>query len=278
MNKIPGLNIGVFGGSGLYEFFDKEFEVMLNTPYGKPSDKITIGKYKNKLIAFLPRHGRNHTYPPQSIPYAANLYALKKIGVERIIAPCASGSLKPSIKPGHFVICDQFLNFTSGRLDSFFQGEKSKARFNQGKVVHISTANPYCEELRNTVLNSCKQLKIKYRPKGCVVVINGPRFSTKAESKMFRQLGADVINMTQYPEVVLAGELGLCYVTISLVTDYDSGCRDNLKIRPVTTEQVFKIFKRNNEKINDLLKSIIVNIPENRKCDCALSLKNAVVS
>ena len=262
MSKVK---IGIIGGSGFYKFL-KGKEVSVSTPYGKPSDKILISEYAGQKIAFLPRHAKHHQYPPHKIPFRANLYALKKIGVERIIAHCACGSLKPKIKPGHFVICSQFFDRTKGRADTFFEGPR---------VVHVSMAQPYCPELCKLAINSCQKLKIPVHKTGTMVVINGPRFSTTAESRFFTEMGWDIVGMTQYPEVVLARELEMCYVGIALVTDYDVGLEANKKIKPVTAAEVVKVFKQNNQKVKKVILEMLKSIPKARKCSCGQALKGA---
>lgn len=256
--------IGIIGGSGFYELL-KGKEITVATPYGKPSDKILASVYLGREIFFLPRHGKKHQYPPHRINYRANLFAFKKLGVERVIAPCAVGSLKPEIKPGHFVISDQFIDQTKKRLDSFYQGPK---------VCHISVAEPYCQSLRKIAIKTCQKLKIPFHRKGTVIVIEGPRYSTKAESRVRAKI-ADIINMTQYPEVVLARELEICFLNISLVTDFDAGLKGRGDIRPVTTEEVVRVFKKNNEKLKELILETIKQIPRERECECAHSLKDA---
>jgi len=254
------VDIGVFGGSGFYSFLDNVEEIEIDTPYGKPSDKFAIATYEGKKIAFLPRHGKNHQFPPHMINYRANLYAMKQLGVKKILAPTASGSLKAEIKPGDFVICDQFVDRTSGRKDTFFDGPETK---------HPSPAHPYCPELRKLAIQAGKDLGITIHEKGTVVVIQGPRFSTVAESRWFSKMGWDVINMTQYPECYLARELGICYVNISLITDYDAGLEGRDDIAPVTEEEVLKVFAQNNEKVKELLFEVIKRIDlSNDKCNC----------
>lgn len=254
------VDIGVFGGSGFYSFLSNVVEIEVDTPYGKPSDKIAIADYAGKKIAFLPRHGKAHQFPPHMIPYRANLYAMKKLGAKKILAPTASGSLKPEIKPGDFVICDQFIDRTTGRKDTFFDGPVTK---------HISSAHPYCPELRQIAINVGKDLGITTHENGTVVVIQGPRFSTVAESRWFSKMGWDVINMTQYPEVYLAKELGICYANIALVTDYDAGLEGRDDIPPVTEEEVLKVFDENNEKVKKMLFEIIKRIDtDSKSCDC----------
>lgn len=256
--------IGIIGGSGFYEFLKGE-EILVKTPYGNPSDKILIAEHRGKKIAFLPRHGKKHQYPPHKINYKANLFALKKLGFRRIISPCAAGSLQPTIKPGHLVICDQFVDRTKAGNDTFFDGPR---------VVHIATAESYCPELRKLAIRSCQKLKIPFHRKGTVVVIEGPRFSSKAESKNYAKMG-DIINMTQYPEVVLARELSMCYVNISLVTDYDAVLIGKNGIKSATTQEIIKTFKRNDKRLKEMILKMIEDFPDEEKCQCAHSLKDA---
>lgn len=251
-------DIGVFGGSGFYNFLENIEEVEIDTPYGKPSDKIAIAEFEGKKVAFLPRHGKNHQYPPHMVPYRANLYAMKLLGVKKIIGPTASGSLQAHIKPGDFVISDQFVDRTTGRKDTFFDGPETK---------HVSSAEPYCPYLRSIAIETGKSLGISIHESGTVVVIQGPRFSTKAESRWFSKMGWEVINMTQYPECFLARELGICYANIALITDYDAGLEGNQDIKPVSHEDVLKVFDENNEKLKNMLFEIIRRIDLN-KCDC----------
>jgi 5'-methylthioadenosine phosphorylase len=253
-------DIGVFGGSGFYSFLKNVEELEINTPYGSPSDSIALADYEGKRIAFLPRHGKNHQYPPHMIPYRANLYAMKKLGVKKIIAPTSSGSLQPNIKPGDFVVCDQFVDRTSGRKDTFFDGPETK---------HPSSAYPYCPVLRNLAIDTIKNLGITVHERGTVVVIQGPRFSTVAESRWFSKMGWDVINMTQYPECYLAKELGICYVNIALITDYDVGLEGHDDIKPVTHEEVLKVFNSNVENVKKVLFEMVKSINlEYQDCKC----------
>lgn len=260
--------IGIFGGSGFYDFLKNAKKIKMNTPYGKPSGQIILGEYKDKKIAFMPRHGEGHKYPPHKIPYLANMWAFKKLGVKFVLGPCASGSLRPDIKPGDFVICDQFIDRTKRRIDTYYNGLK---------VAHVEAANPYCSNLRKTAAQEADKLGIKEHQKGTVVVIEGPRFSTKAESKWFSKAGFDVINMTQYPECILARELEMCYAGICLITDYDVGLGDYSDMKPVTIEKVLKIFKENNEKLRDLLFAIIERINVKKSCECHSAMRNAVI-
>lgn len=260
-------DIGIIGGSGFYEFFGKGKWKSVKTPYGRPSDQIFLSTHKGRKIAFLPRHARGHKIPPHKINYLANIWALKSLGVKIIIAPSAVGSLQPNIKRGDFVLCDDFIDRTRGRKDTFFDGPK---------VVHISAVDCYCDYLRKITGNILEKNKIRYHKSGTAVVIQGPRFSTKGESKWFTQMGWDVVNMTQYPENVLAREAEICYLNISLVTDYDAGLVG--KIKPVSIEEVIKVFNKNTEKLKRVILDIIINLPKNYKCtQCHCALKDAII-
>lgn len=260
-------DIGVFGGSGFYSFLEDVREVTVETPYGPPSDKIALAKIGDKTVAFLPRHGKDHHLPPHMINYRANMYAMKKLGVSRILGPCASGSLQPHIKPGDFVICDQFVHRTWGRKDTFYDGPVT---------THIGGAEPYCPELRQIAIKAAEGQGLSVHPEGTIVVIQGPRFSTKAESREFSSHGWEVINMTQYPEVVLARELEICYANITLVTDYDVGLEGNPDIEPVSHEAVIKVFNENIKNLKELLYEVIKRIPQKREmCRCGEELKSA---
>ncbi|MFO7265747.1 MAG: S-methyl-5'-thioadenosine phosphorylase [Limnochordales bacterium] len=260
-------DIGVFGGSGFYSFLPNVEEVWIDTPYGMPSDKVAIAEIGGKRVAFLPRHGRDHRLPPHKINYRANLWAMKELGVKRILGPCAAGSLQPHIKPGDFVICDQFVNRTWGREDTFYEGPT---------VAHISAADPYCPETRQVLIEQCRKLGLPFHDKGTVVVVQGPRFSTRAESREFRSHGWEVINMTQYPEAILARELGICYANISLITDYDAGLEDDPSAEPVSHQEVLKVFQANLEKLRSLLIATIEALPAEPSCRCRHALEDAI--
>ncbi|MFA0760258.1 MAG: hypothetical protein HZLCBSQH_000350 [Candidatus Fervidibacterota bacterium] len=262
--------IGVFGGSGLYSMEGATVleEIKVETPFGAPSDLITIVEIARKRVAFLPRHGRKHQYPPHKVPYKANIWAMKALGVERVLAPNAVGSLQRHIKPGDFVICDQFVDRTRHRDDTFFNGPIT---------THVSTADPYCPQLRAIAIEACRDLGIPHHERGTVVVIEGPRFSTKAESRWFTHMGWEVINMTQYPEVVLAREAELCYVNISIVTDYDTGLVAEGEVEPVSAEEVMKNFAASVERARQLIAEIIRRLPVQRTCRCGEALKHARV-
>lgn len=260
--------IGVFGGSGFYQLLEKVEEKALHTPYGAPSDKIALGEIGGRRVAFLPRHGQGHRLPAHAINYRANLWAMKSLGVHRILAPCAVGSLQPHVKPGDFVICDQFVDRTHGREDTFYDGPVS---------IHVSSAAPYCPELRELAVQTARELDITVHPRGTVVVIQGPRFSTRAESKWFSSQGWEVINMTQYPEAVLARELEICYVNVSLVTDYDVGL-EGTGIEPVTAQEAMRVFGENNRRVRELIFRLIPEIPRERSCPCTTALQSATIS
>lgn len=235
--------LGFIGGTGFYKFLESSREERRTTPYGEASAPVTRGELAGQQVAFLPRHGVNHEYPPHRVPYRANLWALKAAGVDRLVTACAVGSLKPEIHPGDFVLLDQFVDRTWGRDATFFDGPE---------VVHTSLADPYCPQLRETIEEAARFMKLPLRPRGTVVVIAGPRFSTRAESRGYQDMGADVINMTQCPEAALARELKLCYAAIAVATDYDAGVQGNPHVRPVTHEEVLRVFSWNIEKIRTL--------------------------
>jgi 5'-methylthioadenosine phosphorylase len=255
--------IGVFGGSGFYSFLEDTEQVELDTPYGKPSAPLTIGDVGGKRVAFLPRHGIRHELPPAQINYRANVWAMKELGVRRIIGPNASGALKRELRLGEFVVCDQFVDRTHGRADTFYEGPET---------THVSAADPYCADLRRILVETARELDIPVRDGGTVVVIQGPRFSTRAESKWFQDAGWDVINMTAYPEGYLARELELCYANISMITDHDVGVEGT---PPVSHHDVIRVFNENNEKLRELLFAAIPKIGSQPQDACATALEGA---
>jgi 5'-methylthioadenosine phosphorylase len=261
---VDAARIGVFGGSGFYSFLDGVRSVEVATPYGNPSAPVSIGTIDGVDVAFLPRHGLQHQFPPHKINFRANVWALKELGVERIIGPCAAGSLKPEVKPGDFVVCDQLVDRTTGRIDTFYDGPGT---------THVTFADPYCPEMRQLAIDAGRNLGIAVHDRGTLVTIQGPRFSTRAESKWFQDAGWEVINMTQYPESYLARELEICYANISLITDYDVGVAG--EIDAVSHEAVLKVFNANNEKLRGLLFAMIPNIPKERSCLCSTALQGA---
>jgi 5'-methylthioadenosine phosphorylase len=259
--------IGVFGGSGFYEFLEDVEEVRVDTPFGAPSAAIRIGDIQGQRVAFLPRHGDKHQFPPHQVNFRANVWAMRETGARRIIGPCACGSLQPDLHPGTFVIADQFVDRTSARADTFYED----------RTVHVSAADPYCRELREILADEAEALGIKVRRAGTVVVIQGPRFSTRAESRWFSAMGWTVVNMTQYPEAWLARELELCYATVALVTDYDVGLQEMPHIEPVSAEAAFRVFADNLARLRGLLFRAIPRIGPQPEDVCATALTSAIV-
>ncbi len=243
--------IGIFGGSGFYKFLDNIEEVKIDTPYGETSDALMIGKIGGRDVAFMPRHGRNHSIAPHKVNYRANVWAMKEIGCKCVFSPCAAGSLQKHVKPGDIVFCDQYVDRTSARLDTYFE---------LGEIQHVSAADPYCPKLREVAIKSAHDLGLTYHDKGTIVVIQGPRFNTKSESAFYTNQGWEVVNMTQYPEVHLVKELGMKPLNISLITDYDAGLIADCE--PVSHEEVMKTFADNIVKLRKLLFAIIENIPD----------------
>ncbi len=261
---LPPAEIGVFGGTAFYSFLDDVEEVAVQTPFGPPSALLALGTVAGRRVAFLPRHGPGHAIPAHRVNYRANVWALRRLGVRRLLAPCSVGSLQRHVRPGDFVVCDQLVDRTSGRADTFFDGPLP---------AHVSFADPYCPELRELAIKHAKEQGITVHESGTVVTIQGPRFSTRAESKWFKDAGWEVINMTQYPEAYLARELEICYVNIALITDYDVGVEGEHDA--VSHEQVVKVFTENNEKLRGLLYSLAPAIPEDRSCICSTALEGA---
>jgi 5'-methylthioadenosine phosphorylase len=257
------VEIGIFGGTGIYDsgILENAQEISIDTPFGKPSDSITVGIFKGRKIAFLPRHGKKHMIPPHLINYKANIWAFKELGITRIIAPSAVGSLKEEIEPGHFALPTQFLDFTKSREGTFSEN---------GRVIHISVADPFCPELQSSILKVVKEQNFHIHKDCTYVCIEGPRFSTKAESKFYRTTGAGIIGMTLVPECQLAREAQMCYASISTVTDYDVWAE-----KPVTAKEVLETLSKNVERTKKVLTDLISQIPKTRSCLCANALKEA---
>src|SRR3954454_2628193 len=247
-------NIGVFGGSGFYSFLDDVETHTLATPFGEPAAPVTIGSLGDVRVAFIPRHGLRHEFPPHRVNYRANVSAMRSLGVRALLAPFAAGSLQPTIHPGDFVVVDQFVDRTSGRADTFYDS------FDDGPT-HVSLADPYDTDLRRALVSAARELDITVHDGGTVVVVQGPRFSTRAESAWYRSQGWDVINMTQYPEAALACEASIPYAGVALVTDYDTGLEGMPGVEPVTQEQVFGFFEDNVHRVRDLLFTAIPRLP-----------------
>ena len=252
--------LGVIGGSGLYQLIDDSTEVKVDTPWGAPSAPISVGTLAGRPVAFLPRHGTDHHLSPHAVPYRANLWALRELGVRRLFAACASGSLQPHLRPGDFVVCDQLVDRTSGRADTYFTDEI---------VCHVSFADPFCPELRAAALLAGASTDTTVHDGGTVVVIQGPRFSTRAESAWFRGNGWDVVNMTQYPEAILARELGLCYATIAMVTDWDAGVAGDPSLPAVDQIDVFAMLEDNAHRVRALLAAALAEVSPDAQCACA---------
>ena len=242
--------IGVFGGSGFYSLLDDVREVKVDTPYGPPSDSFFLASVAGRRVAFLPRHGRRHTIPPHRINYRANVWAMRALGVKAVISPCAAGSLQPDVHPGDFVLCDQFVDRTNGRADTFYDGPI---------VSHLSSAEIYDPTLRSIAAAVIREQEIPLREHGTVVVINGPRFSTKSESRWFSDAGWEVINMSQYPEAYLCRELGMAVVNISLITDYDAGVHTGTEA--VDAMSVLEVFAQNAARIQKVVLEMIGRFP-----------------
>jgi len=275
MNKQDNqtdVKIGLIGGTGFYEFLEEFEDVRLETPYGDTSAPVSIGTVNGRKVAFMPRHGQNHQYLPHEVPYKANLWALRKLGVRHVIGFNTVGSLQREIQRGDFVLCDQFIDRTSGRSDTIFTGANG---------AHISSAEPYCAKMRASTIKALEQLPHRFHSSATVVVIQGPRFSTRAESKWFTGMGWQIINMTQYPEAVLARELELCYLNLSYVTDYDVAAKeivfqDSSEI--VSHEMVVRNFNQDKPRIKEVVNTLISNVVVTDNCTCREALKDAWVT
>jgi 5'-methylthioadenosine phosphorylase len=257
--------VGLIGGTGVYDLglFEHVEEKKIHTPYGDTSDVVTVGSFKGRTVVIIPRHGGKHTIPPGQVNYRANIFAMKELGVTHVFAPTAVGSLKEEYKPGDLVFFDQYINRTSGRDVTFYEGNQ---------VCHVSNAEPFCPSLRGLLHEYVHQLGFSHHKHGTCIVMEGPAFSTKAESKLYQQWGADIINMTTFPECVLAREMELCYVPIAMVTDYDCW-RDSI----VNVDAILATMKQNTQKVKELLTSVIPTIPEKRTCLCKDALKGALM-
>ena len=251
--------IGILGGSGFYELLDDTTEHTLDTPYGPPSDVVVTGSYGGREVAFLPRHGRDHTLPPHRVPYRANVWALQELGVRRVVAPCAVGALRQDLATGTFVLLDQFVDRTRTRQQTFFDGPD---------VQHVAMAEPYCPELRAVAVSALADGGHPHEERGTIVVIEGPRFSTRAESRWYAAQGWDVIGMTQVPEIPLLREAGLCATGIAMVTDHDAGLDDDPGVGPVTQEAVLEVVAANVDRLRSLLHDMVARIPPARGCGC----------
>jgi 5'-methylthioadenosine phosphorylase len=260
VTAAPRADVGVYGGSGFYSFLDDVEHVAVDTPYGEPSAALAIGRVDDVAVAFLPRHGVSHERPPHKVNWRANAWAMHEAGVRWLVGPCAVGSLRADRHPGEMVVLDQLVDRTWGRGDTFFDGPVP---------THVPFADPYCPEMRGPLLAAAGTQGVVAHDGGTAVVIQGPRFSTRAESRWFRSQGWDVVNMTQYPEALLARELGICYAGLALVTDYDTGVEGVADIEAVTMEAVFETLAANVERTRRVLREAIPQIAAlPRACGC----------
>lgn len=260
------VSLGIIGGSGMCEFQELKVirKIRPNTRYGLPSDDILICEHHGQQVAFLPRHGAKHAIAPHKVPYKANLAALKALGVRHIVATCICGSLKQEIPPGSFVLPDQFCNMTWGR-DDYTDAD-------DGAFIHLPMADPYCPRVGQSVLESAARQGIVMISQGIVAVIQGPRFTTRAESRVLSSQGFHIVNMTQYPECYLARELGMCYAVIASVTDYDVGLGTTLSMDPANENVVLPIFWENIRKTKQILLDFVEHHAGQNDCACAADL------
>lgn len=253
--------VGVIGGSGFYAFLDDAREVAVDTPFGPPSDPLTLGEVGGRTVAFVPRHGRDHRFPPHRVNYRANLWALRSLGVRQVLAPCAVGSLLPQHGPGTLVLPDQVVDRTWGREHTVYGDE--------GSVVHVSMADPYCPRGRRVLLQAGEGVGEPLVDGGTLVVVNGPRFSTRAESRWHAAAGWSVVGMTGMPEAAIARELAMCFTSLALVTDLDAGIEGG---EGVTHHEVLEVFARNVERLKSLLAQVVPSMPTDDDCSCRRSL------
>ncbi|MBI2304883.1 MAG: S-methyl-5'-thioadenosine phosphorylase [Chloroflexi bacterium] len=265
---MPSAKVGIIGGSGLYEMeglADVE-EVRISTPFGEPSDALVLGTLEGVRIAFLPRHGRGHRFSPTEIPVQANIYALKTLGVEWIISVSAVGSLKEEIRPLDLVIPDQLIDRTRSRVNSFF---------GRGLVAHVGFADPFCPTLSRLIYEKAAQAAPKVHRGGTYVVMEGPLFSTRAESNLYRSWGASVIGMTALPEAKLAREAEMCYATLACTTDYDCWHETHAS---VSVEMIVSNLLRNVAVSKRVIRETLSHLPQRRDCSCSSALKNAIIT
>ena len=261
---MDSAEIGIIGGTGIYDpgLLNDGKQIRVQTPYGNPSEDITLGEYNGRKVAFIPRHGKKHTILPHMINYRANIWALKELGVKRIVSPSAVGSLKEDLPPGSFVLPSQFVDFTKSRITTFSK---------EGDIFHISSADPFCPQMQDVILDAAKKTGLKLHTERTYVCIEGPRFSTRAESNFFRTaVNADIIGMTLSPECQLAREAQICYTSIATVTDYDVWAN-----KPVTTKEVIETLNKNAESIKKLLAEMVGAVPETHLCKCSNALDEA---
>jgi 5'-methylthioadenosine phosphorylase len=251
--------VGIIGGSGLYSLLDDAEDVVVDTPYGPPSDPLVRAEVLGRQLVFVPRHGRDHRFPPHQVPYRANLWALHSLGVRQVLAPCAVGALDPALAPGDLVVPDQLIDRTTRRPSTYYD---------EG-AVHVPFADPYCPRGRTAVVTAARARSWSVTDGATMVVIEGPRFSTRAESTWLAQAGGSVVNMTMMPEAGLARELALCYTGIALVTDVDAGVEVGETVRQ---DEVFAVFRTSTERLRELLVDVATSLSDERSCDCPRAL------
>ncbi|WP_370147706.1 S-methyl-5'-thioadenosine phosphorylase [Streptacidiphilus sp. EB129] len=266
-SSTPTAEVGIIGGTGLYALADDLAEVVVDTPYGPPSDSLFVGEVAGRRVAFLPRHGRGHGVPPHRINYRANLWALRSLGVRQVLGPCATGGLRPEHGPGTLLVPDQFVDRTAGRAQTYYDGELRPDGV-RPEVVHVSAADPYCPVGRAAAVKAAGAAGWAAVDGGTLVVVEGPRFSTRAESRWYGAQGWSVVGMTGHPEAVLARELGLCYTSIALVTDLDAGVETG---EGVTHAEVLRVFAGSIDRLRGVLFSAVAGLPVTAERDCVCS-------
>ena len=259
--SAPAAEIGVLGGSGFYSWLTDAENVIVDTPFGPPSDPPAVGEVAGRRVAFIPRHGRDHRFPPHRVNYRANLWALRALGVRQVLAPCAVGSMRPELGPGSLVVPDQLLDRTWGRPSTVYDAE--------GPVVHVSFADPYCPRGRSVAVTAASDAGWPAEDGATLVVVNGPRFSTRAESRWHRAAGGDIVGMTALPEASIARELALCYTSVAVVTDLDAGVDGG---EAVTHAEVLRTFGASVDRLKGLLVDVVAGLPADDDCSCRRSL------
>jgi 5'-methylthioadenosine phosphorylase len=278
--------LGVIGGSGLYQIDGIEIldEIAIKTPFGEPSDKYIITQYEGRKVVFLPRHGKGHKYPPHLINFRANIWGFRKLGVDKILSISAVGGINPNLKPGDFVISNQFIDFTKSRVQTFYEGiysknddteikDKVSEFLNSKRVVHIDVTDPFCPEMRDVLIKVCDKNNFPFYQKGVYAATEGPRLETSAEIKFLKLIGADIVGMTLVPEIVLARELKMHFASISVVTNLAAGISQNR----LTSDEVVEMMKEKNEQIKTVVLDFIENLPERFNCECENVLKGAAI-
>ncbi len=278
--------IGIIGGSGLYDIEGLKIldQVSVSTPFGEPSDNYVIAEYNGKKAVFLPRHGKGHKYPPHLINYRANIWGFRKLGISKILSISAVGGINTLLKPGDFVISDQFIDFTKSRHSTFYEGILSKGDDTQldddvkkyltdKRVVHINVTNPFCPDMRRIIKDICEEKGYRYHFKGCYVATEGPRLETSAEIKMLSLLGGDIVGMTLVPEIVLSRELNIHFVSVNIVTNLAAG----ISGERLTSDEVIQTMKQKTEDIKKVILSFIERVPDKLNCSCEEVLKGSAI-